>query len=68
MEGSGLMIELQTSMEYEGYRAPNIDGIRRLCEYSNRDVRICGTSRVISPLFRQESTNEWSYNNLETIL
>lgn len=49
-------------------RAPNIDGMRRLCEYSNQDVRICGISRVISPLFRQESANEGSYNNLETLL
>jgi len=59
---------LANGRQWADDRAPNIDGIRRLCEYSNRDVRICGTSRVISPLFRQESTNEWSYNNLETIL
>ncbi|HEX2124213.1 MAG TPA: hypothetical protein VHF44_01285 [Nitrososphaeraceae archaeon] len=39
-------------------RAPNIDGIRRLCEYSNQDVRICGISSLISPSFCQESGNE----------
>jgi hypothetical protein len=48
-------------------RAPNIDEIRRLCEYSNRDVRNCGISLAVSPLIRQESANEWPYNNLETI-
>jgi hypothetical protein len=49
-------------------RAPNIDEIRKLYEYSNRDVRNCGISRVISPLISQESANEWPYNNLGTII
>jgi hypothetical protein len=59
---------LANGRQWADDRAPNIDGIRRLCEYSNQDVRICGISRVISPLIRQESANEWLYNNLETII
>jgi hypothetical protein len=47
--------DLANERQWADDRAPNIDGIRRLCEYSNQDVRICGISRVISPLFRQES-------------
>ena len=56
MEGSGLMIELQTSMEYEGYVSIQI----KTSEFA--------AFLVISPLFRQESADDWSYNNLETII
>jgi len=48
-------------------RAPNIDEYEGY-EYSDRDVTNCCISRVISPLIRQESANEWLYNNLETII
>jgi hypothetical protein len=46
MEGSGLMLELQALRKYESY------------EYSNRNIRNCAISPVISPLIRQESANE----------
>jgi hypothetical protein len=59
---------LANGRQWADDRAPNIDEIRRPCEYSNLDVRNCGISLVISPLIRQESANEWLYNNLETII
>jgi hypothetical protein len=68
IHGKKITRGLVNGRQWADDRAPNIDGVRRVCEYSNQDVRICGISRVISPLFHQESANEWSYNNLETII
>ncbi|MDQ3851554.1 MAG: hypothetical protein M3299_01830 [Thermoproteota archaeon] len=49
---------LSNGRQWANARAPSIEEILRLCEYSNRDVRNCGISLVISPLIRQESANE----------
>ena len=48
IHGKKITRGLANGRQWADDRAPNIDGVQRLCEYSNQDVRICGISSHFS--------------------